>query len=330
VSGGGDTNAANNSAPQVTTIVGGAPIPDLTITKNGPPTAIIGVPFDYVIALSNVGTGPTVGAISVTDAVPSTLTINSLSAGANFACSASLQIVTCTSSTPIAMGASEVPVATIHVTPAQQGVVNNQAIVTGGGDTSPGNDMSAALDTEVTPGGGPLPDLTASLTGPAVASLGSPFQYAIRISNVGSGPTSGAIVVTDVLASSLIIGAITAGPGFSCSLAGSTVSCTSTDVITGGSTNVLVATLVVTPTQLGSISNFITVSGGSDASPSNNSSPTVLTAVIPAASPPNVPIPTLSSLALVLLVLMIAALGLFAAYGKRCGAAASGHRRPQP
>ncbi len=315
VSGGGDTNATNNSAPQVTTIVGSAPAPDLAIAKSGPPTAIVGLPFDYVIALSNVGTGPTLGAISVTDMVPSTLTVNSVSAGANFACSISSQTVTCTSSTMIAAGASNVPVVTIHVTPAQQGVVSNQAIVTGGGDTSPGNNTSFALDTEVTPGGGPSPDLTANVTGPAVASLGRPFQYAIRISNLGTGPTSGAIVVTDVLASSLTIGAIMAAPGFSCSLVGRTITCTSTDAITGGTTNVLVATVVVTPTQLGSISNFVTVSGGSDANPSNDSSPTLLTSVVPAPVPATVPVPMLSKPALVLLMLIVAALGLFAASG---------------
>jgi hypothetical protein len=73
--------------------------------------------------------------------------------------------VTCTSSTVIGAGASNVAVATINVTPTQAGQIGNTATVSGGGDTSAGNNTSPPVNTTVSkvlppPSFTPIPTLT--------------------------------------------------------------------------------------------------------------------------------------------------------------------------
>src|SRR5262249_30863480 len=99
VSGGGESNVANDSASDPTTIRRPA---DLTLTSSH------AAPFTqgqsgavYTVTATNAGTGPTVGALSVSDALPAGLTATAM-AGAGWACT--LQTLTCTRSDVAAAG----------------------------------------------------------------------------------------------------------------------------------------------------------------------------------------------------------------------------------
>ncbi len=71
VGGGGDLNAANNTATVVTPI---APAPDLTITKSHTGNFTQGQTATYTITVTNNGAVPTSGTVVVTDPMPAGLT----------------------------------------------------------------------------------------------------------------------------------------------------------------------------------------------------------------------------------------------------------------
>ena len=78
VSGGGETNTANNTASDPTTI---APVPlaDLTVTKTHAGGFTQGqTGATYTVTVSNAGTGPTSGAVTVVDTLPGGLTATAL------------------------------------------------------------------------------------------------------------------------------------------------------------------------------------------------------------------------------------------------------------
>ncbi len=132
VIGGGDTTSSPSN-PVTTTVIAAA-IPNLTISKSGPMTATQGVDFTYTFVVTNTGSSPTSGTVTVTDTLPVGLTYVSSSGG--FACSAAGQVVTCTSNTVIA-DANGTATFTMVVTPTGSGNVSNTATVAGGGDSTP-------------------------------------------------------------------------------------------------------------------------------------------------------------------------------------------------
>src|SRR5713101_7550310 len=75
--------------------------PDLTIAKSHTGNFTVGTNGTYTILVSNVGTNPTSGTITVTDTLPAGLLFIS-GIGNGWTCSASGQAVTCTNAGPIA------------------------------------------------------------------------------------------------------------------------------------------------------------------------------------------------------------------------------------
>ena len=101
--------------------------PQLTITKSASPNPfVVGQAASYTITVTNNGTAPTTATATVTDAIPTGLTIGTLPAG----CSAAGQNVTCT----IAAGSRHrvaVQAFTIPVTPTASATTgDNTAYVT--------------------------------------------------------------------------------------------------------------------------------------------------------------------------------------------------------
>lgn len=276
---GGDIYVSRSSVSMPDCTVAPPAEPDLAVNKSGPATTTVGVPFDYVISLDNVGSGPTTGTITVADTLAAGLTINSVTAGTDFSCPVVGQTVTCTRSTPIPAGALGVNVATINVTPSATGPISNTATVSGGGDTNPGNDTTTPVETTVIPAG--TPDLAITLGAPAAATVGNPFDYVIYLSNVGTAPTSGTITVSDTIPAGATISSVTPGAGFVCPPpAGQVVTCTSSDPIAAGTTNQVAVTIQVVPTAPGPLSNSTaSVSGGADTNPANDVAPPSTTSV---------------------------------------------------
>ena len=117
----------------VTVTVTAAPIPNLLIGKRGPATATQGSNFSYTLVVTNTGTAATSGTVTVADTLPAGLSFVSGS-GSGFTCSVAGQVVTCTSSTAIAINGTAT--ITLAVNPPTTGAKANTATVIGGGDTS--------------------------------------------------------------------------------------------------------------------------------------------------------------------------------------------------
>jgi hypothetical protein len=95
--------------------------------------------------------------------------------------------------------------------------------------------------------------------------------YTITVSNIGFGPTSGTVTVTDTLpnvANTLVPTAIS-GTGWSCTLA--TLACTRSDALASGSSYPAITLTVNVPQNIqANVTNSAAVSGGGDVNPNNN------------------------------------------------------------
>jgi uncharacterized repeat protein (TIGR01451 family) len=244
-----------------------APAPDLTISKSHSGSAQLGqIGFTYTIVVSNAGTGPTSGLVTVTDVVPAGMTATAIS-GSGWNCTVGATS-TCNRSDSLASGAAYPPITlTVNIASNAAALVTNTATVSGGGDTTPGNN-TASDPTIVT--AGPAPDLTIAKSHSGNAHPGqNGFVYRITVSNVGSAPSTGTVTVTDTLPPGLTATAAS-GTGWACS-PGATVTCTRTDALAAGAAYpTIIITVNVATTAAPSIINTATVSGGGDVNPANN------------------------------------------------------------
>jgi uncharacterized repeat protein (TIGR01451 family) len=137
----GDTNPANNSASDPTTIVN---IPDLTITKTHDGSFAQGqTGRTYSITVTNSGGAVTSGLVTVTDTVPAGLTPLAIT-GAGWSCD--LPSRTCTRTDALAVDAS-FPAITLIVSVDNTAAssVTNTATVSGGGEVLTTNDTASDL-----------------------------------------------------------------------------------------------------------------------------------------------------------------------------------------
>ena len=126
---------------------------DLRLTKTHSGNFTVGSVGAYSLLVNNViGTAPTSGVITVIDTLPTGLSYSAAgSGGSGWTCSASGQVVTCTSSTVIAAGAASASPITINVTVAAVAVpsVTNSAAVSGGGEPAANAGNNTAFDATV-------------------------------------------------------------------------------------------------------------------------------------------------------------------------------------
>jgi uncharacterized repeat protein (TIGR01451 family) len=260
VSGGGETNTANNTATDPITVI---QLPDLTIAKSHTGAFTAGdVGRTFTITVTNLGPGPTTGVVTVTDTLPAGLTATAI-AGPGWICV--LPAPTCTRSDVLAPAASYPPITlTVNVAPNAPTSMSNVATVSGGGETNTTNN-TATDPIAVTL----LADLTIAKghTGAWVAGdVGRTFT--ITVTNLGPGPTTGLVTVTDTVPAGLTATAI-AGPGWTCVLA--TLTCTRSDVLAAAASyppiTLTVNVAAMTPPVM---SNVATVSGGGETNTTNN------------------------------------------------------------
>jgi uncharacterized repeat protein (TIGR01451 family)/fimbrial isopeptide formation D2 family protein len=141
VAGGGEVNTANDTATDPTATI---PLADLTISARPGTTFHQGdVRATYIITVRNIGPGPTVGAVTLTDTLPSglapTLADNGVING--WTVSVSGQTITATRSDVLG-GGSSYPVLTVAVSvaPKAPARVTNTVQVSGGGEINTAND----------------------------------------------------------------------------------------------------------------------------------------------------------------------------------------------
>jgi uncharacterized repeat protein (TIGR01451 family) len=266
----GDTNAGNNSSTDTVAVTAA---PDLAITDSATSAFTPGANGTFGITVNNASTGPTLGAITVSDTLNSNFTFVS-GAGTGWTCSAAAQVVTCTNPGPIAGGAAAGTITlTVGVNAAATGNISNTATVATTDDNNAANNSS----TISVPIGVNPPDLSITKTAVGVFSASSSASYTIAVSNVGAGPTTGAITVTDTLNSAFtfISGS---GTNWTCANVAQVVTCTNPGPIaasaSAGNINLIVA---VGNSASGSISNTATVATTGDSNAANNSSTATVT-----------------------------------------------------
>lgn len=136
----GDTNAANNTATDPTTVnAGGA---DLAIAKTHAGTPRAGqIGFVYTITVNNAGTIASSGAVTVTDVLPAGLTATAIT-GAGWSCSLGAT-PSCTRSDALAAGAAYPAITlTVNIAGNVGATITNVATVSGGGDTNAANNTA--------------------------------------------------------------------------------------------------------------------------------------------------------------------------------------------
>src|SRR6185503_15604234 len=159
VSGGGETEAANDSASDTTTI-DPRPVSDLTLTKTHVGNFTQGqAAAMYTLTVANIGAGDTDDTVTVTDTLPAGLTATAMS-GTGWSCT--LATLTCARSDVLAAGGSYPAITlTVDVSVSAPASLTNTASVSGGGETNAAND-SASDATAIDPR--PVSDLTLTMT----------------------------------------------------------------------------------------------------------------------------------------------------------------------
>ena len=258
----GDGNPGND-----TSVIGPLPImvfPDLSVTKTASATFVADQPLVYTLTVSNAGNGVTTGPIVLTDVLPAGVALISAS-GADWSCTVTGQTVRCTYGQPLQPGASSVVTIAVQPTAAAGATITNTANIDTPTDPNENNDE----DTVVTTLGG-LIDLSLSKLGPELLTPGGQASYELKIRNVGTLPTSDAIVVTDTLPVGLsYVGG--GGNGFSCTAAGQVVHCArSAPPLDAGDSVVVSLTVSVSSDASGELRNVACVRTTGDASTAND------------------------------------------------------------
>ncbi|MCU1257298.1 MAG: hypothetical protein JWO80_183, partial [Bryobacterales bacterium] len=265
VAGGGETNTANDSASDPTTI-SAAGVPDLTITKTHTGNFTQSGTGSYTVTVNNAGSAATTGTVTMTDTVPTGLTATALS-GTGWTC-ALTPTVNCTRSDALAASTSY-PAITLAVSVASNApaTVTNTATVAGGGETNTAND-SASDPTTI--GAAGVPDLTVTKTHSGNFTQGGTGSYTITLNNVGSAATTGTVTMTDTVPTGLTATALS-GTGWTCALT-PTVNCTRSNAL-AASTSYPTITLAVSVAgnAPATVTNTATVAGGGETNTANDS-----------------------------------------------------------
>jgi uncharacterized repeat protein (TIGR01451 family) len=128
---------------------------------------------------------------------------------------------------------------------------------------------------------GGSPDLTVTKTHTGNFSQGGTGTYTITAKNSGTVATSGTATISDTLPTGLTPTSAT-GTGWTCTISGQTVTCTSTTVVAAGASYPAISLGVnVASNAASSITNTATVAGGGETTTTNNSAsdPTTINGV---------------------------------------------------
>ena len=253
------------------------PTPVLTITKTHSGNFTQGqTGATFNITVGNAGTAPTDGStVTATELPPSSLTVTALS-GTGWTCV--LTSLTCTRSDALA-AESNYPVITVTATVATNApaTITNSVSISGGGSTSATGSDTATVNPP------PAPALKITKTHTGNFTQGQTgAQFAVTVSNSGTGPTNGAVTATDTTPSSLTITAIT-GTGWACTV--TTGSCTRSDALAAGSSYpAITVTVSVATNAPTSVTNSVSVSGGGSTTGTGSDTVTINSAGTPALS----------------------------------------------
>jgi hypothetical protein len=257
----GDSNPQSVTATDTVTV---APLPpdlSLAVTNNGPFKA--GGTGTYTLTTSNAANaGPTADTVTDTFTVPAGLTVRS-AAGTGWQCSISGQIVTCTrpgsGADALDPGSSYPPVTiTVAIPATASGQVSATAVTSTPGDTGT-QPESAQSTASITP---LAPAITVAVTAQPVVAGDPATVTLVATDNPDAGPVTGPTHVTFNVPPGYTATSA-AGPGWTCTISGQTVSCTRPDPLQPGGSFPPVTVTMTTPAAVsGSVP--LSASGSTD------------------------------------------------------------------
>jgi len=246
--------------------------PTLSVTKTHTGSFFKGqANANYSVLVSNVGTAPTSGTVTVTETVPAGLALVSMSSGSGWSCSSN----SCTNSNPLSAGAAYPPI-TVTVNVAGNATTPQINTVTVSGGSSP----SASASDSTTILGAPALSITKIHSG-AFTQGQQGATYTVTVTNAaGAAATSGTVTVTDTLPGGLSLVSML-GTGWGCS----SNSCSRSDALAGGASYPPITVKVnVAGGAASPQNNSVSVSGGGSAPANANDSTTILSASQPSLS----------------------------------------------
>ncbi len=264
--------------------------PNLSLVKsNGVNSVTSGSSTTYTLTVSNAGLGETAGTVTVSDKLPTGLSVAtgtlvvSGPAAASWSCNAANNTdITCSSNSAIAGGGSSSFAITASVTAAGAVSLVNRAIVKGGGDpnkplaatpadgvtaaaacTGNGVPAGCALDTDTVV----APNLVLTKTDNTTTIVeGNTTTYTLVVSNTGSAPTSGTITVVDVLPTGLTFGGLLTTSNFTCVSAAPNITCRRTTALAAGASATITFRATIASGAPSAVTNLARVGGGGDPS----------------------------------------------------------------
>ena len=271
-------------------------VPDLTITKTHTGTFVQGNVGDtYTITVTNSGSAPTSGTVTVNDNVPAGLTATSI-AGTGWSCTQPSG--PCTRSDVLAANTSYPLTLTVNVNSNAPASITNTATVSGGGEANPGNNTASDTATVVVP-----PTISKVFGNHPSIPLNGTTSLTFTITNPNSGASLTGVGFTDNLPSPGLMvtgGATNNGCGGTASTPDtSTVSLSGGTLAASGSCTIVVT---VRGTTAGLQTNSVTVTS---AIGNGNTSTDSITVVAPpviskAFSPSTIPLGNVSTLSFTL------------------------------
>ena len=271
-----DSNPANDILDQVTTIDNGA---DMALTLTSTPASPATVPASGSVTLTAalVNNGPnSAGAVTTTITLSPHLTFTSAS-GSGWACGAAAQVVTCTRASASVGALPDITILT-QETGAFIGTVTSTGLVaiTGSAtDFDNTNDASTASVDIVTG-----TDLAITKTASAgVVGGGQAMTFTLAPRNLGPFSASNVTVSDTLPAGFTSISA--AGIGWSCGVAGQTVTCTRAAYAVGASNDITINATTPAVASITPFTNTATISSTTaDGVAANNTSSVTISVLV--------------------------------------------------
>lgn len=212
-----DFDADNNQATEPVLILDGQ---DIGIAKSHSGDFTAGQTETYELKVTNKGTKPTEGPVTLTDDLPASLGFVSADGGPDWTCDEEDGTVSCLYNQILAPGEVAPTInLTVSVSSAAIPAVTNTAQVSTAGDPNPANDSSTdhAVVQAI--------DMTVTKTHEGPVRVGGQAVYTLAVKNVGDSISTGPVTLTDVLPAGLGYVSADGGAAWECTEAGGTVTC---------------------------------------------------------------------------------------------------------
>ena len=210
-----DPDGSNNTGSATTTLLQ----PQLTVTKTASADPfVVGQPASYTVTVTNTGSGPSAGNITLSDTLAAGITLAGAT-GTNWSCTGT-STLSCTYTGTLAAGTSTTLTLDVTVSAAATSG-SNSATASGGGDsTCP---AAAHCTGTVTVGVAASADVSIVKTGPATVPSGATITYTLLIANAGPSAADGASYADTVPAAVTAVAASCGAPTGGASCAAPTV-----------------------------------------------------------------------------------------------------------